>query len=79
MGKIDPVIQSMVDYGIALTILGIVVLFLIAYFRRLISQKTYVEKLMEKHAAELRKIRDDVVVIKAILQGGFRTKGLDDE
>ena len=79
MGHLDPVVQSFIDYGVALTILAIVILLLVLYFKKLIGQKTIIEKQLDENKTILKEVREDTIAIKIILQGGFRIKGLNDD
>jgi len=84
--KIEPINMALVEYGVALTILSIVLLLLFLYFRKLINQKSLVERLFDAQntmlgniVIELHRIKEDLVDIRATLRGGFRTRGRDDD
>jgi len=87
VGKEIPIIsQSFVEYGVALSILSVVVLLLFLYFKNLINQKSLIEQLLEAQSKvitnillEMHRIKEDLVEIRTTLKGGFRTKGRDDD
>ena len=87
MVKEIPIIsQSFVEYGVALSILSVVVLLLFLYFKNLINQKSLIEQLLEAQSKvitnillEMHRIKEDLVEIRTTLKGGFRTKGRDDD
>ena len=86
MNEIPKLTQSFVEYGVALTILAVVVLLLFLYFKNLISQRSPLERLLDSQSKvltnillEMHRIKEDLVEIKATLRGGFRTRGRDDD
>ncbi len=86
MGKITPIATNFVEYGVAITILSVVLLLLFLYFKKLINQKSLVERLFETQNSvlaniltEIHRIKEDLVDIRATLRGGFRTRGRDDD
>lgn len=77
---------AFIEYGVALTILSVVLLLLFLYFKKLINQKSIVERLLDAQSkilasivSELQRAKEDLVDIKATLRGGFRTKGRNDD
>jgi len=83
---ISPVTQSLTELGAVVTILSIVLLLLFLYFRKLINQKSLIERLLETNKgilnnviSELHRVKEDLIEIKTTLRGGFRTRGRDDD
>ncbi len=80
--QISPVLQAFVEYGVTLTILSAVLLLLFSYFKKLIGQKSLLERLFDTVGTiliEIHRVKEDLVAIKAILRGNFRTRGRDDD
>ena len=78
--------SSVVEIGGVVTFLSMVLLLLYSYFKRLINEKSLFERLFENQNKtladiihQIQRIKEDLVEVKAMLRGSFRTRGNEDD
>jgi len=86
MTELPVLTNSLAEVGVVLTILSVVLLLLFLYFKNLINQKSILERQLDTNKGlisniirDLQKLKEDIIEVKLMLRGGFRTRGRDDE